>query len=80
MIELLLKRREELRRKYRKDMDIEVAYRHKEVELLIKRYRKQIELEVYAAGFREELCNLVVLMAGLEPLSHLNNKGENNLS
>ena len=68
MIELLLKRREELRRKYRKDMDIEVAYRHKEVELLIKRYRKQIELEVDAAGFREELDNLVVLMSDLEAI------------
>ena len=68
MIELLLKRREELRQKYRKDMDIEVAYRHKEVELLIKRYRKQIELEVDAAGFREELIQLAKDMSTLEAL------------
>jgi hypothetical protein len=68
MIELLIKRREELRRKYRRDMDIEVAYRHKEVELLIKRYRKQIEAEVDAAGFREELTQLAKDMSTLEAL------------
>ena len=78
MIELLLARRQELHLKYLNKADIELVYRIREVNLLIKRYRKQIEAEVDAAGFREELGNLVVLMAGLEPLSHLNNTGENN--
>ena len=66
MLELLTQRREELRHKYRKDMDIEIAYRLKEVELLIKRYKRVIEAEIDAAGFREELGNLVTLMSGLE--------------
>lgn len=77
MIELLIARRKQLQLKYLQDKDIELVYRIREVNLLIKRYRKQIELEVDAAGFREELNNLVVLMAGLEPLSHLNNIGVN---
>jgi hypothetical protein len=68
MIELLIKRREELRRKYRKDMDIEIAYRHKEVELLIKRYKRILEAEIDAAGFREELTQLAKDMSTLEAL------------
>ena len=66
MIELLLARRQELHLKYLNKADIELVYRIREVNLLIKRYRKQIELEVDAAGFREELGNLVALMSGLE--------------
>ena len=66
MIELLLARRQELHLKYLNKADIELVYRIREVNLLIKRYRKQIEAEVDAAGFREELGNLVTLMAGLE--------------
>ena len=66
MIELLLARRQELHLKYLNKADIELVYRIREVNLLIKRYRKQIELEVDAAGFREDLGNLVALMSGLE--------------
>ena len=68
MIELLIKRREELRQKYRRDMDIEVAYRHKEVELLIKRYKRVLEAEIDAAGFREELTQLAKDMSPLQAL------------
>jgi len=66
MIELLLERKAQLKELYKKTPDIELVYRLREVELMIKRYKKLIEAEVDAAGFREELGNLVVLMAGLE--------------
>ena len=33
---------------------------------MIRRYKRLLEAEVDAAGFREELGNLVVLMTGLE--------------
>ena len=66
MIELLLQRKAQLKELYKKSPDIELVYRLREVELMIKRYKKQIEAEVDAAGFREELGNLVVLMTGLE--------------
>jgi hypothetical protein len=68
MIELLIQRREELRRKYRRDMDIEIAYRLREVDLLIKRYKRLIEAEIDAAGFREELTQLAKDMSTLEAL------------
>jgi len=66
MIELLLQRKEQLKERYNKSPDIELFYRLREVQLMIKRYKKQIEMEVDAAGFREELGNLVVLMSELE--------------
>ena len=66
MIELLLQRKAQLKELYKKSPDIELFYRLREVQLMIKRYKKQIEMEVDAAGFREELGNLVVLMTGLE--------------
>ena len=66
MIELLLQRKAQLKELYKKSPDIELVYRLREVELMIKRYKKQIEMEVDAAGFREELGNLVALMTGLE--------------
>jgi len=66
MIELLLERKSQLKELYKKSPDIELVYRLREVELMIKRYKKLIEAEVDATGFREELGNLVTLMAGLE--------------
>ena len=66
MIELLLQRKAQLKELYKKSPDIELVYRLREVELMIKRYKKQIEMEVDAAGFREELGNLVALMSELE--------------
>ena len=66
MIELLLQRKEQLKERYNKSPDIELFYRLREVQLMIKRYKKQIEMEVDAAGFREELGNLVALMSELE--------------
>ena len=63
MIELLLQRKAQLKELYKKSPDIELVYRLREVELMIKRYKKLIEAEVDAAGFREELGNLVVLMS-----------------
>jgi hypothetical protein len=68
MLELLNERRSELRHKYRKDMDIEIAYRLKEVELLIKRYKRILEAEIDAAGFREELTQLAKDMDTLQAL------------
>jgi hypothetical protein len=68
MLELLKQRKEELRIKYRRDMDIEIAYRLKEVELLIKRYKRLIEAEIDAAGFREELTQLAKDMSPLQAL------------
>ena len=66
MIELLLQRKAQLKERYNKSPDIELFYRLREVQLMIKRYKKQIEMEVDAAGFREELGNLVALMSELE--------------
>jgi len=66
MIELLLQRKAQLKERYNKSPDIELFYRLREVQLMIKRYKKQIEMEGDAAGFREELGNLVVLMSELE--------------
>ena len=65
MIDLLLQRKAQLKELHKKSPDIELVYRLREVELMIKRYKKLIEAEVDAAGFREELGNLVTLMAGL---------------
>ena len=80
MIELLEQRKKELKAMYKRQPDIDTLVRLRENLIMIRRYKRLIEAEVDAAGFREELGNLVVLMAGLEPLSHLNNTGENNLS
>lgn len=66
MIEILTERKKYLQDKYKRNPDIEIYIRISELNILIKRYKKQIEAEVDAAGFREELGNLVVLMTGLE--------------
>ena len=66
MIEILTERKKYLQQRYKKNPDIETWIRISELNILIKRYKKQIEAEVDAAGFREELGNLVALMAGLE--------------
>jgi hypothetical protein len=66
MIELLLERKRELQLKYRLHPDIELVYRLREINLMIKRYKRLIEAEVDAAGFREDLGNLAVLMSDLE--------------
>ena len=66
MIEILTERKKYLQDKYRKTPDIEIYIRISELNILIKRYKKQIEMEVDAAGFREELGNLVALMSELE--------------
>ena len=66
MIEILTERQKYLQDKYKRNPDIEIYIRISELNILIKRYKKQIEAEVDAAGFREELGNLVVLMTGLE--------------
>ena len=66
MLEILIERKKELQEKYRKNPSVEHYIRRAEVDLLIKRYKRLIEAEVDAAGFREELGNLVVLMSGLE--------------
>jgi len=68
MIELLEQRKAELKAKYKKTPDIEIYVRISEVNILIKRYKKLIEAEVDAAGFREELGNLVTLMSCLDPI------------
>ena len=66
MLEILIERKKELQEKYRKNPDVELYMRRAEVDLLIKRYKRLIEAEVDAAGFREELGNLVVLMSDLD--------------
>ena len=66
MIEILTERKKYLQDKYKRNPDIEIYIRISELNILIKRYKKQLEAEVDAAGFREELGNLVVLMTGLE--------------
>ena len=66
MIEILTERKKYLQDKYKRNPDIEIYIRISELNILIKRYKKQIEMEVDAAGFREELGNLVALMTGLE--------------
>ena len=66
MIEILIQRKKYLQEKYKRNPDIEIYIRISELNILIKRYKKQIEMEVDAAGFREDLCNLVVLMSELE--------------
>ena len=66
MIEILTERKKYLKEKYKRNPDIEIYIRISELNILIKRYKKLIEAEVDAAGFREELGNLVTLMAGLQ--------------
>ena len=66
MIEILTERKKYLQQRYKKNPDIETWIRISELNILIKRYKKQIEAEVDAAGFREELGNLVALMSELE--------------
>ena len=66
MIEILTERKKYLQDKYKRNPDIEIYIRISELNILIKRYKKQIEMEVDAAGFREELGNLVALMSELE--------------
>ena len=66
MIEILTERKKYLQDKYKRNPDIEIYIRISELNILIKRYKKLIEAEVDAAGFREELGNLVALMTGLE--------------
>jgi hypothetical protein len=66
MIEILTERKKYLQQRYKKNPDIETWIRISELNILIKRYKKQIEMEVDAAGFREELGNLVALMSELE--------------
>ena len=66
MIEILTQRKKELQEMYRSQPDIELVCRMREVDLLIRRYKRLIEAEVDAAGFREDLGNLAVLMSGLE--------------
>ena len=66
MIEILTERKKYLKDKYKRNPDIEIYIRISELNILIKRYKQQIEMEVDAAGFREELGNLVALMSELE--------------
>ena len=66
MLEILTERKKYLKEKYKRNPDIEIYIRISELNILIKRYKKQIEMEVDAAGFREELGNLVALMSELE--------------
>ena len=66
MIEILTERKKYLQDKYKRNPDIEIYIRISELNILIKRYKIQLEAEVDAAGFREELGNLVVLMSELE--------------
>ena len=66
MIELLLQRKAQLKEMYRRQPDIDTVIRLRENLIMIRRYKRLLEAEVDAAGFREELGNLVVLMAGLE--------------
>ena len=66
MIELLLQRKAQLKEMYRRQPDIDTVIRLRENLIMIRRYKRLLEAEVDAAGFREELGNLVVLMTGLE--------------
>jgi len=63
MIELLEQRKQQLQAIYKKCPDIQIVYRLREVELMIKRYKKRIELEVDLSGFRPELEELAKDMA-----------------
>ena len=59
MIELLTQRKLQLQALYKKCPDIQIVYRLREIELMIKRYKKLLEIEVDASGFRPELEKLV---------------------
>jgi len=58
MIELLNKRKLQLQALYKKCPDIQIVYRLREIELMTKRYKKLLEIEVDASGFRPELEDL----------------------
>ena len=66
MIEILTQRKKELQEMYKRKPDIDTVIRLRENLIMIRRYKRLLEAEVDAAGFREELANLVVLMTGLE--------------
>jgi len=51
---------------YKRKPDIDTVIRLRENLIMIRRYKRLLEAEVDAAGFREELGNLVTLMTGLE--------------
>ena len=69
MIEILTQRKKELQEMYKRKPDIDTVIRLRENLIMIRRYKRLLEAEVDAAGFREELGNLVALMAGLESVS-----------
>ena len=58
MIELLNKRKLQLQALYKKCPDIQIVYRLREIELMTKRYKKLLEIEVDASGVRPELEDL----------------------
>ena len=66
MIELLEQRKKELKAMYKRQPDIDTLVRLRENLIMTRRYKRLIEAEVDAAGFREDLGNLVALMSGLE--------------
>jgi len=66
MIEILTQRKKELQEMYKRKPDIDTVIRLRENLIMIRRYKRLLEAEVDAAGFRDELGNLVVLMTGLE--------------
>ena len=68
MIELLEQRRKELKAMYKRQPDIDTLARLRENLIMARRYKRLIEAEVDAAGFREELNNLVTLMSCLDPV------------
>jgi len=58
MIELLTQRKLQLQVLYKKCPDIQIVYRLREIELMTKRYKKLLEIEIDASGFRPELEDL----------------------
>ena len=66
MIEILTQRKKELQEMYKRKPDIDTVIRLRENLIMIRRYNRLLEAEVDAAGFREDLGNLAVLMSGLE--------------
>ena len=57
-----IKRKEQLLAIYKKDQDIQLIYRLREIELMIKRYKRRIQAEVDASGMRPELEQLAEVL------------------
>jgi hypothetical protein len=67
MIEILTDRKKQLETQYRNNPDVEILIRMREVDLLRKRVKRRLDAEIDAAGFRNDLANIVTELSFINP-------------